>query len=200
MKRIPLPAALAAALLLAPCAATAQNALHQRITATILVADPTATADRIEAWAEKSDGYVLYKSDDGVSLRFPFPRRGELAALLEELSEDIIELSPESQDLREAQLEAQARLSSREEVLRRQLALLAEADVAGTLAIEQEIIALIGEIEEAKAALRRIAVDLRFSVAEISFQVLQETLPSDIPSSFEWINTVDFYSFIGGGF
>lgn len=185
---------------LSPLPAQAQGHLHQRIRATILVADPAAAADRLEGWAEAAGGYLLFKSDEAVSLRFPFARRAALIEILEGLSEDIIELSPESQDLREAQLEAQARLASREEILRRQLALLGQADVAGTLAIEKEIIALIGEIEESKAVLQSIAVDREFSWAQVDFQVLQETLPSDIPSSFDWINTVDFYSFAGGGF
>jgi len=190
---------LSAALWLPP-AAHAQNYLHQRITATILVADPAAAAHRLEGWAEAAGGYLLHKSDDGVSLRFPFARRAALIELLEGLSEDIIELSPESLDLREAQQEAQARLRSREEVLRRQLQMLAQADVAGTLAIEKEIIGLLAEIEEAKGQLQRIAVDRALSWAQVHFQVLQESLPRDIPSSFEWINTVDFYSFVEGGF
>jgi len=191
--------ALAAALALAP-SAHAQNYLHQRVVATILVADPAAAAERIDGWAEAAGGYLLLKSDEGVTLRFPFARRAALVELLEGLSEDIVELSPESLDLREAQLEAQARLGSREEILRRELALLAQADVAGTLAIEKEIISLIAEIEEVKGELQRIAVDRELSWAQVSFQVLQETLPGDVPSSFEWINTVDFYSFVGGGF
>jgi hypothetical protein len=192
-------AAVAAALLL-PRSVEAQNYLHQRIVATVLVADPAAAADRIESWAEAAGGYLLFKSDERVTFRFPFPRRGALIQLLEGLSEDIIELSPESQDLREAQLDAQARLRSREEILRRELALLQQADVAGTLAIEKEIISLIAEIEETKATLQRIAVDRELSWAEVSFQVLQESLPGDVPSSFGWLNTVDFYSFVGGGF
>lgn len=180
--------------------AQAQNTLHQRIVATILVADPAAAAQRLETWAEAAGGYLLYRSDERVTLRFPFARRSALIELLEGLSEDIVELSPESLDLREAQLDAQARLRSREEILRRELDLLAQADVAGTLAIEREILSLIAEIEELKGELGRIAADRALSWAQVNFQVLQETLPSDIPSSFEWVNAVDFYSFIGGGF
>ena len=59
---------------------------------------------------------------------------------------------------------------------------------------------LIAEIEELKGELQRIAADRALSWAQVDFQVLQETLPTDIPSSFEWVNTVDFYSFVGGGF
>lgn len=200
MKRLPL-FLLGLGALVAVChPVQAQSDLHQRIVATILVADPAAAAQRLETWAEAAGGYLLFRSDESVTLRFPFARRSALIELLEGLSEDIVELSPESLDLREAQLDAQARLRSREEILRRELALLAQADVAGTLAIEKEILALIAEIEELKGELGRIAADRALSWAQVDFQVLQETLPTDIPSSFEWVNSVDFYSFVGGGF
>lgn len=180
--------------------AAGENYLYQNIEAILLVADPDQTADALELWAEQSGGYTLLKSSDRVILRLPFGDIPQLRGKLEELSDDILEISPQSLDLREQILEMQARITSREEVLRQNLALLDQADVRGTLAIEKEILALIEEIEESKGTLQKLNLDRAFSRAEIDLRYLEQTVPENIPSSFEWINGVDFYSFIRHGF
>lgn len=181
-------------------AAEGENYLYQNIEATVLVVDPDKAADSLELWVEQTGGYTLLKSSDRVILRLPFERIPQLRATLGELSEDILEISPQSQDLREQILEAQAKINSREEVLKQSLALLDQADVQGTLAIEKEILTLIDEIEQLKGALQKLNIDRTFSRAEISLRYLEQTLPENIPSSFDWINSVDFYSFIDQGF
>jgi vacuolar-type H+-ATPase subunit I/STV1 len=177
----------------------AQNYLYQLIEATVLVADPDRTADTLEAWVEREGGYALLKSSDRVVLRLPFSVIPEFRSELEELSDYILELSPQSRDLREAILETRAKINSRQDVLRQTLALLDQADVKGTLAIEKEVVKLIEEIEELSATLQRLNVDRTFSRAEISLRYLEQTVPENIPSSFDWINGVDFYSFIERG-
>lgn len=181
-------------------AAEGENYLYQNIEATVLVVDPDKAADSLELWVEQTGGYTLLKSSDRVILRLPFERIPQLRATLRELSEDILEISPQSQDLREQILEAQAKINSREEVLKQSLALLDQADVQGTLAIEKEILTLIDEIEQLKGTLQKLNIDRTFSRAEISLRYLEQTLPENIPSSFDWINSVDFYSFIDQGF
>lgn len=181
-------------------AAEGENYLYQNIEATVLVVDPDKAAESLELWVEQTGGYTLLKSSDQVILRLPFERIPQLRATLRELSEDILEISPQSQDLREQILEAQAKINSREEVLKQSLALLDQADVQGTLAIEKEILILIDEIEQLKGTLQKLNIDRTFSRAEISLRYLEQTLPENIPSSFDWINSVDFYSFIDQGF
>ncbi|MCK5007475.1 MAG: DUF4349 domain-containing protein [Spirochaetia bacterium] len=176
-----------------------ENYLYQNIEATVLVVDPDQAADSLELWVEQTGGYTLLKSSDQVILRLPFESIPQLRTKLDDLSEDILEISPQSQDLREQILEAQAKINSREEVLRQSLALLDQADVQGTLAIEKEILTLIDEIEQLKGALQKLNIDRTFSRAEISLRYLEQTLPENIPSSFDWINSVDFYSFINQG-
>ena len=176
------------------------NYLYQVIEATVLVADPDRSADTLESWVEQTGGYALLKSSDQVVLRLPFEQIPQLRTKLEELSDYILELSPQSQDLREAILETRAKINSRQDVLRRTLALLDQADVEGTLAIEKEVITLIGEIEELTAALQKLELNRSFSRAEISLRYLEQTVPENVPSSFDWINGVDFYSFIEQNF
>ena len=179
--------------------AVCENYLYQIIQATVLVADPDRTADALESWVEQNGGYALLKSSDRVVLRLPFRQIPQLRSKLEELSDYILELSPQSRDLREAMLETQAKINSRREVLRQTLALLDQADVKGTLAIEKEVFSLIEEIEQLTAALQKLALNRAFSRAEISLRYLEQTVPENIPSSFDWINGVDFYSFIQRG-
>jgi hypothetical protein len=179
--------------------AAGENYLYQNIEATILVADPERTADALELWVESSGGYTLLKSSDRIILRLPFQDIPQLRNKLLELADDILEISPQSLDLREQILQTRAKITSREEVLRQNLALLDQADVRGTLAIEKEILALIEEIEEFKGMLQKLNLDRTFSRAEIALSYLEQTVPENIPSSFQWINGVDFYSFIRQG-
>ncbi len=72
-------------------------------------------------------------------------------------------------------------------------------DVDGTLAIEQEVVQILAEIEGLKGRLRKLNVDRVFSRGEIYLSFMEETIPEDIPSSFGWINTVDFYRFMRRG-
>ena len=189
--------AILAALFVHP--ATGENYLYQILEATVLVADPDRSADELESWVQRNGGYALLTSSDRVVLRLPFEQMPQLRSKLEELSDYILDLSPQSQDLREAILETQAKINSRREVLRQALALLDQADVKGTLAIEKEVLTLIEEIEQLTATLQTLTVNRTFSRAEISLRYLEQTLPENIPSSFGWINSVDFYSFIYQG-
>ncbi len=183
----------------APRAAGAEESyLHQSVAVTMLVADADQAADRLEAWVESRDGYVLYKSRERVSLRLPHGALPLLRKALEELSEDIVEFSPQAVDLREELARTQSSLASRKEILGRNLAMLDQANVTGTLAIEREMLSLIQEVESLQAAQARLNVDRAYALVEVNLRYLQATLPEDIPSSVPWINQVGFYPFIEG--
>ena len=175
-----------------------ESYLHQSVAVTMLVADADQAADRLEAWVQSRDGYVLYKSRERVSLRLPHGALPGLRAFLEELSEDILDFSPQAVDLREQLARTQSSLASRKEILGRNLAMLEQANVAGTLAIEREMLALIQEVESLQATLARLSVDRAYALVQVAMRYVQATLPEDIPSSFPWINLVGFYPFIEG--
>lgn len=179
--------------------AGAQSYLHHSLQSTLLVADPEAAAEVLERWAQERGGYVLLKSSDRIVFRYPSGDNLALSRRVEELSEDILELSRQAVDLREQVLRLQAGIRSREEILQRNMALLDRADVAGTLAIEKEVFALVEEMEEMKGALGKLEVDRAYGRAEVAFQVLEQSLPDSLPSSFPWINTVDLYAFLREG-
>ena len=179
-----------------PSALFAENFLHHTLNATILVADPEATAEMIASWAEERRGYYLLKSTESVVIRFPYQGMGELRGFLEKIADEVIEISPRAVDLRESILGLQSGIKSREEILQRNLSYVGEADVNGTLAIEKEVVQILAEIESLKGKLRKLNVDRVFSRGEVYLSFMEETIPEDIPSSFGWINTVDFYRFM----
>ena len=172
------------------------NTLFHSLEASIMVADPEAAAESIVSWAEDVGGYFLVRADDMVIVRFPFTEMGDMRALLEELAEEINYVSPEATDLQESLLGLQSGIRSREEILQRNLAYLDNADVKGTLAIEKEINSLLQQIEGLKGRLQKLNVDRMYSWAEIYLNTLEQSIPEDIPSSFDWINGVSFFDFI----
>ncbi len=189
---------LAGLLLAARPAGAEESYLHQGVAVTMLVADADQAGDRLEAWVGSREGYVLHKSRERVSLRLPHVSLPALRGFLEELSEDILDFSPRAVDLREELARTQSSLASRRDILGRNLALLAQADTAGTLAIEREMLALVQDVERLEAALARLNVDRAYARVEVAMRYVQATLPEDIPSSFPWINQVSFYPFIEG--
>jgi hypothetical protein len=181
----------------APIHADEYTAYH--LTTSILVQDPETTADRIIAWVEKNGGYFTLRSSDTLMLRVPSQRMKSLRSLLNELSETVIDVSVRSRDLRESLLLLQSRIASSEDVLERNLALLDRADVKGTLLIEREIKSLLYEIEEYKGTLHKLETDRRFIHAEVLMSFKEQTLPQDLPTSFDWMNGLDFYRLVEGG-
>jgi len=195
-----LPALLLAAVLTGPPGAAAEEFLFHSIRATLLVADPEAAGERLAAWAEAVGGYPLLTSHNRVLLRFPAAEIPGLRDLLASSAEELAEFSSEARDLREEILGLEAGMRSREEILAKNLTYLDRADVTGTLAIEREVMQLLEEIEALKGRLRRLSNDRRLAMAEIYLNFLEQALPEDIPSSFSWINRVDFYRYMEGDF
>ncbi|MBN1797699.1 MAG: DUF4349 domain-containing protein [Spirochaetales bacterium] len=178
----------------------ADDYLHQQLQATLLVAEPDIVAEKITGWAEQAGGYFLVKSSTRVIIRFPSQKMDELRDFLKSIAEDVVTLTSKATDLRENFLEIQSGIASREEMLRSTLVFLDRADIKGTLAIEKEVITLLKEVEELKGKLRKIYVDRLYALATINLNYFQQSIPQDIPSSFDWINSIDFYKFIQEGF
>jgi hypothetical protein len=178
----------------------AEDFLAHSMHASILVSNPTHTAEMITQCTEDRGGYFVYKSSELVRVRVPSDQFGSLRIFVEENAEQIVELGINARDLREEIVRLRSGIKSREEILQRNLLYLGRTDVAGTLAIEREIMMLMGEIENLKGRLRKLNIDRDLAQVEVYLSFQEQTLPQDIPSSFEWINTIDFFHFLKEGY
>lgn len=177
----------------------AENFLKFTVHATLLVFDPETAQEKIITWLEEAGGYFLIKADERMSVRFPSEKVGDFTAVLETLGESIRDINQEAVDMREELLAARSGIKSREEILSRNLALFEKADVAGTLEIEKEVILLVSEIETLKGRLNKLQTETAYAYADLYFSFRKSSLPEDIPSSFNWLNSLDLYSFIAEG-
>lgn len=170
--------------------------LARDIQAHLLVHDPESTIQRLVEWAEERGGYFVYRSLQRVELRIPSRYSSEVRLLTEEIGEEVIDLTIEARDLRQRMLQVNAGIKSRREILSRNLAHLRRADLESALAIEQEVSRLMEEIERLEGELRRLQRDISFARVEMNLTFQGQELPVDIPSSFAWIDQVDFYRYM----
>ncbi|MBN2049779.1 MAG: DUF4349 domain-containing protein [Spirochaetales bacterium] len=177
-----------------------QSTLTRSLSATLLVADPESAADLLISWTEERKGYFLLRSTDMVILRFPAGDLETFKSFLDTQAEAVYDLSIGASDVSEELAALRSGIRAREEILAKNLSYIDGADVKGTLAIEREVNRLLNEIESMKGRLNRLLVDAAMARAEIAFTYREETLPSNIPSSFTWMNRLDFYDFMREGF
>lgn len=177
------------------CAAD-HGSLARSVYATILVPEPDPAAEAVCLWAEQQGGYYLARSSDLAVIRFPAGDVGPFRTFLEDLADEVIDISIEATDTSEEIASLESGIRARQEILEKNLSYIDGADVKGTLAIEREVMRLLQEIESMQGRLNRLRVDTAMALAEVSFTFRDESLPRDIPSSFDWLNGVGFYRFI----
>jgi uncharacterized small protein (DUF1192 family) len=184
-------------LLLAPAASLyGEDYLHHTIESRVVVAWPEDAARTIVRWAEQRGGYFVLHSTERVVIRFPDEHVKQMHSFLQQTCDHVLEYSPRVTDLREDLLSVRSGIRSREEILEKNMSFIDRADVTGTLEIEKEIMQLVEEIERLKGKRRKLLVDKDYAVADIGLRFKEQTLPDSIPSSFDWINSVDFYRFM----
>ncbi len=199
MKRIPILVCLVA-LLAAHAHAAAENFLRFTVNATLIVYDPESAENKIIEWLVANRGFFIVKSEETLSVRFPTDKLADFTRLLEGLGEEIREFTQESADTREELLALSSGIKSREEMLARNSSLFDRANVKDTLEIEKELVLLVKEIEELKGRLKKLENDRRNVSAVINFSFKKSPVPEKKPSSFAWINSLDFYKLMQEGF
>lgn len=166
--------------------------------AQLLVSDREAAADELITWAEEQGGYFVERSLERVVLRVPADAFDELREVSRMTAEEIITYNPSAQDLRQELSAVEAAIASREENLERVLAFLDESDdIEGTLALEREISSLMQELESLRGRERAIRTRIAYARAEIALSAQAADIPDRVPSSFDWLNSLDLYDFIG---
>lgn len=138
--------------------------------------------------AQKMGGYYASRTDDSLRLKIPVARAEEYVdfAVQQGLLAD---RSFASRSLHQDISDLEARLKTREELLQKYFDILAEAGSENVIAVENEVIRLVTEIETIKGQLRRKQHLTTFADISIHFQFRDRRAPvSDGSSSFEWIN------------
>ena len=188
------------ALLTAGSVLYGENYLYHQIYASAMVGDPAGAAEELTGWVRQAGGYYVLKSKDRVVLRVPDAKISELKGYLETNTEELYEYLPSARDLREEILFLQSAIESREEIIEENLEYLDKTDVEGTLAIEKEVLDLLRELENLKGRLKMLNQNRAYAYAEVYLSFQTQSLPEKLPSSFEWLSGLDFYSFIQRGF
>jgi len=166
--------------------------------AQLLVSDREAAAGALITWTEEQGGYFVERSLERVVLRVPAEAFDGLREAARATAEEIITYNPSAQDLRQELSAVEAAIASREENLERVLAFLDESDdIEGTLALEREISSLMQELESVRGRERAIRSRIAYARAEIALSAQAADIPDRVPSSFEWLNSLDLYDFIG---
>jgi hypothetical protein len=173
-----------------------QETLSVQVEARIVVADQAAASTELASWADEHGGYFVERSFQRVVVRVPTPRVDDYRALIYEIGDPVLAYNPSARDLRDEISTIRAEIISNEEALEQILEYVDESDVAGTLALEQELRAVLTELERLRGRLRAMQNSIAFSRIRVHLSAQQETIPRQRASSFQWINTVDLYRFI----
>jgi hypothetical protein len=160
------------------------------------VADHDGASILIADYADEHGGYFVTRSHAFVELRLPNERLGRFRLFIAEIADEITRFDPSSRDLRTQLIRVDAGITSRTEALEKILTYLTQADIGATLAFEQELRALNGELDSLKGQERRILHDIEYSSVSVSLSSSTSEIPAHLPSSFDWINRVDLYRFI----
>jgi hypothetical protein len=171
-------------------------ALAMSVQVQVVASDPELTSNTLASFADENGGYFTLRSLDQVILRIPDARVPEIRSLVERLGDTIVSYNPSMRDLSEQLAQAEAAITSRTEALDRVLSYLADASIAATLAFERELRSLNQEIEYYTGRRRAMQNDVHFANVNVRLTTRQSTIPTKLPSSFDWINTIDLYRFV----
>jgi hypothetical protein len=171
--------------------AIAEEALHISSSLTIKVQKKEVVADQLVAKAEEVGGYYSSRSDNALTLKVPVESADEYLEFATQQGL-IAERSFNSHSLSQVIADLEARLKTREELLEKYFEILEGAGSDNVIAVENEVIRLVTEIENLKGQLRRNNHLTTYADVSIQFQFRDRRAPvSDGSSSFEWINTLN---------
>jgi hypothetical protein len=173
-----------------------QDTLSVQVEARIVVADQAEASNQLASWADENGGYFVERSFQRVVVRVPTPRVDDYRALIYGVGDPVLAYNPSAQDLRDEISTLRAEIISNDQALEQILEYVDESNVAATLALEQELRAVLTELERLAGRLRALQNDIAFSRIRVDLSAQQETIPRKRPSSFQWINTMDLYRFI----
>ncbi|MCK5249446.1 MAG: DUF4349 domain-containing protein [Spirochaetaceae bacterium] len=166
---------------------------RQTMDAVILVEDRFDTADKLEEWVDDNGGYLLSRVEDELILRVPSEKLEAFVDILESIADDVIQIRQMTEDIGQDILEAEAGIKSKTELFDRALVLIDQTDLSTTLEIEREVLSILRDIENLQGRYRKLLGEVELARVTVAFTLEEESLPQNLPSTFKWINAVDFY-------
>ena len=171
-----------------------------KVSATMVVAvsQPEDAADTLVAKAEEVGGWFQGRTTRSVSLRVPVD---DVDGVLETAIAQgkVIDRSLTRQDVGQSIALTQGRLDAREDVLDDYYKVLKKASADSIVAVEQEIVRAIEQIETLKGQLRVLEDQARYGRVDVSFQYRDRAAPArDGTSPFAWLNTLNVQDVIAG--
>ncbi len=174
----------------------AQENLAQSVSAQIAVTDPQTAGRALSGWAERQGGYFVVRSLDRVTFRVPPASLPELRGELDSVAFQVLSYNPAARDLTSDLASVEAGIRSRSDAVDRIVQYLKSADVAGTLAFERELNGLVSEVESLEGRKRYLLDSVALARVDVGLSSAEREKPEDLPSSFDWINTLGLYRFL----
>ncbi len=178
-------------------AQTTSEKLSVNIFAELSVTDTVKSGQILSDYCESVGGYYTKKSDYGVSLRLPVKMKSKVEDILKK-NGTLIKYNINSADIGNEYLVIQKQLESRKNLLEDYNKLIASSNFTSTLTLEKELMTLVGEMENLKGRINKMDNEYKFLKIDIKFFSEETRHPLSKHSSFDWINRINFYSFIGG--
>lgn len=171
--------------------ARAEEALYITSYVTLKVEKKEQVADALVQKAEALNGYYSSRTDYALQLKIPVAKAQDYLDYVTEQGL-VASRSFNSQSLSQELADLSARLKTREDLLQKYFKILEEAESEHVIAVENEVIRLIGEIEQLKGQLRRQKHLTTYADISIEFRFRDRRAPvADGSSSFAWINTLN---------
>jgi len=180
-------------------AQTESKKLSINIVAELSVADPSKAVQALADYCESAGGYYIKKSDHGISLRLPAGMSGNVEDILK-ANGILIRYNINTTDIGNEHLVLVKQLDSRKKLLSDYDKLIASSRFSSTLTLERELMTVVTEMENLKGRINKMDNEYKFLKLDIKFFSEEVRRNTPVRSSFDWINRINFYKFVGGNY
>lgn len=157
----------------------------------IQVSDRDKAVQTVIAAAKADGGWFSSLSDSAVTVRVPVDKARPFVDAAQRLGR-VTDRSWNAQALDSRLTDLHARLSARQDVLERYLAVLADAHTDAMVTVQSEVSRTLTEIEQIEGQIRYLEHQAAWAQLTVSFQFQDRAAPrKDGGSSFAWLNTMD---------
>ncbi len=164
----------------------------------IRVNDNDVTLSQLDKKATEVGGYFQQKSDNQIVVKIPFKHFDAYVEYVKTLGL-YLGKRISTNDLRDDIIRRETRVSAKQKLLKDYQSVMKGADSESIIAVHEEIIKLVQEIEREKGALGKLMHLSRYATVTIDLKFFKRTPPVPQGSTpFEWINELNLNDMIKG--